>query len=161
MKEASAHLGGRAGSTAAVAPQAAAPTAAAAAEALSALQQRSRELLQRLMPCNLPFLAELLVGWLLQAALTGEAVMAAEVAALAQRDLGRFQRLNQRLQVGAVEEALLWQAVWWFEVPLHRCELPALAACRGMVCHDAARCVCSSHPAMVQVWAVVSSCWLT
>jgi hypothetical protein len=109
LKEASAHLGARAGSAAAVAPQAATPTAVAAAEALSALQQRSRELLQRLMPCNLPFLAELLVGWLLQAALTGESVMAAEVAALAQRDLGRFQRLNQRLQVGAVAGGLLWQ----------------------------------------------------
>jgi hypothetical protein len=103
LKEASAYL---AGSRAAAGPapgpgpaQHSAAAAAAAGEALSVLQQRARELLQRLMPHNFAFLAELLVGWLLQAALTGEALMAAEVAALAQRNPGRFQRLNQRLQV--------------------------------------------------------------
>jgi hypothetical protein len=101
LKEASAYLaGGRAGPGPAPGPGPAQHSAAAAGEALAVLQQRARELLQRLMPQNFSFLAELLVGWLLQAALTGEALMAAEVAALAQRNPGRFQRLNQRLQVG-------------------------------------------------------------
>jgi hypothetical protein len=102
LKEASAYLAGGRGAAGPGAGHCPGQQyAAAAGEALGALQQRARELLQRLMPQNSRFLAELLVGWLLQAALTGEALMAAEVAALAQRNPGRFQRLNQRLQVGA------------------------------------------------------------
>lgn len=66
--------------------------------ALMAVQTKSREVIRRVFPDNYPYLADLFAACVLQAALTGEAVLDEQLATLARRDLSKFQRLKQRLQ---------------------------------------------------------------
>ena len=67
--------------------------------AFSLIQHRVPALLRRVAPENFASLAELFTAAVLQAAATGEAVLDEELGHLAQQDVSRFQRLNQRLQV--------------------------------------------------------------
>ena len=63
------------------------------------MRQHAQPFLQGLLRDNYGAFAELFTAAVLQAAVTGEAVLDAELGRLAQQDVSRFQQLNQRLQV--------------------------------------------------------------
>ena len=62
------------------------------------LRQLCAQFVASLFPETFPFLAELFLGALLEAATTGEALLDKELRDLAARDVPRFARLNRRLQ---------------------------------------------------------------
>ncbi|KAF8060629.1 DNA primase large subunit [Scenedesmus sp. PABB004] len=60
----------------------------------------AKQLLLGLAPANLPYLAELFTACALQAASSGEPILEPALAAMAQRDPGKFHKLAQRLAQG-------------------------------------------------------------
>lgn len=67
--------------------------------AFTLLQHKAPAFLRKVSLDSVPHLAELFTAAVLQAAATGEAVLDEELGNLAQQNVSRFQRLNQRLQV--------------------------------------------------------------
>ncbi|KAL6779018.1 hypothetical protein ACKKBF_B19125 [Auxenochlorella protothecoides x Auxenochlorella symbiontica] len=63
----------------------------------ASLQSASTDLLRRLRPDNLPFLAALFTAAVLGSAATGESLLDGDLADLASRDVPRFERLNRRM----------------------------------------------------------------
>lgn len=80
--------------------EAAAAEAAAAAdmaELLSEVSVAAKQLLLQLAPSNLAYLSELFMACVLQAASTGEPLLEPALVLIAEKDPGRFQKLQQRL----------------------------------------------------------------
>ena len=69
------------------------------AATLAFMRQHAQPFLQGLLRDNYGAFAELFTAAVLQAAVTGEAVLDEELGRLAQQDVSRFEQLNQRLQV--------------------------------------------------------------
>ncbi|KAG1672840.1 hypothetical protein FOA52_004644 [Chlamydomonas sp. UWO 241] len=67
-------------------------------DALLSLRARAQSLVCELHPANLGFMGDVVASCIMQAAATGEALMEAAVASLAQLNPARFQRLSQRMQ---------------------------------------------------------------
>lgn len=67
------------------------------AELLGEVSVAAKQLLLQLAPSNLGYLAELFMACVLQAASTGEPLLEPALAMIAEKDPGRFQKLQQRL----------------------------------------------------------------
>jgi hypothetical protein len=81
-------------------------SAAAAAEIDTELQElvaevglAAKQLLLQLAPSNQPYLAELFTACVLQAASSGEPILDPQLAMMAVRDPGKFQKLQQRVEL--------------------------------------------------------------
>ena len=84
------------------------------AATLTFMRQHAQPFLQGLLRDNYGAFAELFTAAVLQAAVTGEAVLDEELGRLAQQDVSRFQQLNQRLQVTlSWGKVSLDPGIWW------------------------------------------------
>ncbi len=93
--------GGSAGAVASA--PAAQPSGPELEELLLAASDAMQRLLAALAPESLAHLAELVTACVLQAAATGEALVEPRLVVLAEKDLGKFHKLQQRLNRGGAE----------------------------------------------------------
>jgi hypothetical protein len=97
MRQAQEAAAAAAGGCAQQAVAAEAAAAADMAELLGEVGVAAKQLLLQLAPANMTYLAELFMACVLQSASTGEALLEPALLLMAEKDPGRFQKLQQRL----------------------------------------------------------------